>query len=580
MYNKPIFLTVLSLSIMACGEEAPKPPQPVEKKVEVPTHKPIALSPKMLTITGSQFSMGSAKGQRDENVHIVDLSGHEYLVSEAEVTQELYELVMTKNPSKFKSPLNPVERVSWRDALDFCNRLSEMENLTPVYTFNENQILWNGKADGYRLLTEAEWEFAARGGVDSLYSGSDNNDEVAWTSENSKKKTNLVKQKSPNAFGLYDMSGNVYEWVWDWHPCGTLSFDTLKKCDGEYDTATVKLPTGPTKGAEKVFRGGSYKQKKTSSRVTNRGFYVTNTKQTNVGFRIARNKTNGYAEEIVSIQMPAEPSKASLTKEFNRLKYDYSDYAEPTLTEYLSEVLICQKDFPLKTPSCMAHCALMKMDRYAYNFDHDIPSNPSEAARGVLEDKECIPKTRTRRQVAGWTEDLRFSGRITEAPSNKTCTPSTVNVSMIEQSGETLKQVKVKRPNGSEVVVTDEPCGDYVCSGPEYGDVRVNSCTVLLDYTGFSDCTMVNYSGVELIDGNTGSSKYISLIKGIEGISPDGKFGISDNTTSLGVWDLETGEEVQTFDTPRDVECTGIRWNSNTEFDAFCFPWEDPYGDL
>lgn len=133
---------------------------------------------------------------------------------------------------------------------------------------------------------------------------------------------------------------------------------------------------------------------------------------------------------------------------------------------------------------------------------------------------------------------------------------------------------------GSKVTLTDEPCGDFVCSGPEYGDVRVNSCTVFVDYTGFSECTMINYSGVELIDGNTGSSKNIFLIKGIEGIFSDGKFGISDNTTSLCVWDLESGEKVQTFDTPQDVECTGIRWNSNTEFDAFCFPWEYPYGEF
>ncbi len=155
-----------------------------------------------------------------------------YSILKTEVTQELYESVMGENPSYFKGEKNlPVEQVSWYDAIVFCNELSKKCGLTPVYAVDDkteakewrydskNKIIGtinrNENANGYRLPTVEEWQYAANGGQDFKYSGSNNLDEVGWYGGNSGEKTHPVAQKNPNGYGLYDMSGNVYEWCWD-----------------------------------------------------------------------------------------------------------------------------------------------------------------------------------------------------------------------------------------------------------------------------------------------------------------------------------------------------------------------------
>ena len=185
----------------------------------------------------------------------------------------------------------PVESVNWFEAVIFCNVLSAAYKLQPCYSVKNHDIkelpdnspLWkelecNFDANGFRLPTEAEWEYAANGGGLTLYSGSDNLDEVGWYGENSEITTHKVGEKKPNAFGLYDMSGNVSEWCWDWY--------------GNYELAVVKNsihdPHGPDIGKTRVKRGGSWLDDDVQCRITCREYSAPNGKAGTLGFRICR----------------------------------------------------------------------------------------------------------------------------------------------------------------------------------------------------------------------------------------------------------------------------------------------------
>ena len=159
--------------------------------------------------------------------------------------------ITKKNPSHFSSGNRlPVESVSWFDAVSFCNSLSQKEGLTPFYAIKGESVQvqdWNGL--GYRLPTEAEWEYACRAGTTTRYSlGDDENalGQYAWYNANSSSQTHPVGEKQPNAFGLHDMLGNVWEWCWDGYDAGY------------YAQSPADDPRGPDRAAYRVFRGGGW----------------------------------------------------------------------------------------------------------------------------------------------------------------------------------------------------------------------------------------------------------------------------------------------------------------------------------
>lgn len=241
----------------------------------------------MVAVKGGVFVIGNSKNEgegyshrmfRDKPAHQVTVQ--DFYVSKYEVTQDLFEKIMGRNPSRFKGAKRPVESVTWYEAVEFCNRLSKRDGLTPCYSITGVDVTCDFSADGYRLLTEAEWEYAARGGhlsvSDYLYAGSNNAEDVAWNSNNSDGETHDVGQKQPNELGLYDLSGNVSEWCWDWFAA--------------YQSEAVELPAGPNNGTERVERGGNWRFSEIIDKNTRRHFVPPDQSYHRLGFRIGRSK--------------------------------------------------------------------------------------------------------------------------------------------------------------------------------------------------------------------------------------------------------------------------------------------------
>ena len=230
-------------------------------------------------VEAGTFRMGSTSGWRDEKpVHSVTISKSFYM-SKYEVTQKQRQEVMGNNPSHFKGDDLPVESVSWYDAVEYCNKLSRKEGLAPCYSGSGENIHCDFSANGYRLPTESEWEYAAQGGNRSRgyeYSGSSSPDGVSWYDDNSGKKTHAVGGKQPNELGLYDRSGNVYEWCWDWYGIDY------------YGSSPATDPSGPSRGSNRALRGGSWLKDAWRLRSAGRAGVAPSSKADSLGFRPLR----------------------------------------------------------------------------------------------------------------------------------------------------------------------------------------------------------------------------------------------------------------------------------------------------
>mgnify|MGYP001285203397 CR=1 FL=1 len=244
----------------------------------------LEMRPSLVKVPKGSFTMGSPTTEAgrnsadDEKEHPVTLTTDLWM-AESEVTQRQYRNLIGSNPSGFAGDDLPVERVSWFDAVAYCNALSVKEKLQPCYQINGTTVGWADgvKCTGYRLPTEAEWEYAANPETPprTVYAGLDTVDGVAWIDMNSGSTTHAVKTKTANGRGLYDLSGNVWEWVWDWYQ---TNYEALPATD----------PIGPSTGTRRVLHGGSWGSPTSHARVAARYYYLPTNRSSSLGFRFVR----------------------------------------------------------------------------------------------------------------------------------------------------------------------------------------------------------------------------------------------------------------------------------------------------
>lgn len=224
----------------------------------------LEVRPNLVMVLMGTFTMGSPAAEAgrasDEVQHTVRLTTN-FWIAESEVTQKQYRNLMGSNPSNFVGDDLPVETVNWFEAVAYCNALSLKENLTPCYQISGTTVAWPSgvKCTGYRLPTEAEWEYAANPASlpRTVYAGSNTVDGVAWYELNAGNTTHAVKTKTANGRGLYDLSGNTWEWVWDYYQA---NYEALPPTD----------PIGPATGTNRIVRGGSWFLGATEDRVARR----------------------------------------------------------------------------------------------------------------------------------------------------------------------------------------------------------------------------------------------------------------------------------------------------------------------
>ena len=265
----------IALALLACSSTPSEPTGLLDSAADTRTLD-------MVLVASGSFTIGCTPAQEefcdDEEKPTRDITlSRAFWMTEHEVTQRDFIQLMSENPSENGDCLNcPVEQVSWDDAARFANALSQLEGLPTCYACREGgcepEEAWLD-CRGYRLPTEAEWEYAARCGTDTIYAGGDDAFTLAWTRRNSLDSTQPVGELTPNACGLYDLSGNVWEWVHDYF--------------GSYANLSATDPTGPEDTSARVVRGGAWNLEPSYARVSNRRD-VLEESENNIGFRLVQ----------------------------------------------------------------------------------------------------------------------------------------------------------------------------------------------------------------------------------------------------------------------------------------------------
>lgn len=310
MKKKKIIALVISIVILVCIALIYYfLTQNKEQNLPITSHSE-KVGDNLISIKGGTFQMGSLESEyqrgEDEKQHSVTLD--DFYISAFEVTQREYQNIMGENPSNFKGDNLPVESITWYQAIEYCNKLSEKEGLTPVYEIDGENVTWILGNNGYRLPTEAEWEYSSRAGTTTPFNTetSIGDDEANYyghypygieenyfsqgnleTEPGEYRETTLnVGSFQPNKWGLYDMHGNVGEWVFDYYSA--------------YDTESTVNPTGPTTGTLRVNRGGGWNDYAKHLRSAYRASTTPTQKMSNIGFRIARNSESNTSDTVIS----------------------------------------------------------------------------------------------------------------------------------------------------------------------------------------------------------------------------------------------------------------------------------------
>jgi len=258
-------------------EPPSKPDSPREGSLPTPSSSQLKPDPVkaagMVKIPAGSFTRGKPVDKDEGHAGDLVVITRDFLLGRTDVTQEEYARLMGTNPSWFRgADRRPVENVSWLDAVKFCNARSRAEGLDEAYEISGEHVTWKQSSHGYRLPTEAEWEYAARAGTNGERYGQ--LDAIAWYGVNSNKQTHPAGQKQPNAWGLYDMLGNVWEWCWDWY--------------GDYPAGGGRDLTGSMGGSARVYRGGSWLSPALYVRASCRLSWTPGARGVNLGFRLAR----------------------------------------------------------------------------------------------------------------------------------------------------------------------------------------------------------------------------------------------------------------------------------------------------